>query len=214
MFEYFSKLFDTSDFPPRWQCGNWSSFDGWFHITSDLLIWLAYFAIPTSLWFIVSRRRDLPFRSICTLFVAFILLCGATHLLDATMFWWPAYRLAGLVKFLTAIVSLITLYQLVLIAPRVLVMRTNTGLEIEIEERKHTENALLQENADLQAQYRLRSEDLAKTVEQLRITLASIGDAVIATDRGGIVTQINPVAEKLTGWTAEEAIGQRWMMFI
>jgi PAS domain S-box-containing protein len=44
--------------------------------------------------------------------------------------------------------------------------------------------------------------------EWLRITLTSIGDAVIATDEAGRVTFINPVAESLTGWQQDEAIGQ------
>lgn len=44
--------------------------------------------------------------------------------------------------------------------------------------------------------------------ERLRITLNSIGDAVIATDGDGIVTFLNPIAEDMTGWGAREAIGQ------
>ena len=43
----------------------------------------------------------------------------------------------------------------------------------------------------------------------LRVTLSSIGDAVIATDAHGRVTFVNPVAESLTGWKSEEASGQR-----
>jgi PAS domain S-box-containing protein len=44
--------------------------------------------------------------------------------------------------------------------------------------------------------------------ERLRVTLASIGDAVIATDTAGRLTFINAVAEALTGWTQAEALGQ------
>ncbi|PKG77717.1 hypothetical protein CXF80_04985 [Shewanella sp. Actino-trap-3] len=49
---------------------------------------------------------------------------------------------------------------------------------------------------------------LHKQEESLRITLNSIGDAVIVTDTHGTVTYINPVAIKLTGYTAAQAIGQ------
>jgi PAS domain S-box-containing protein len=50
---------------------------------------------------------------------------------------------------------------------------------------------------------------LRESEENLSITLNSIGDAVIATDANGRVTKINPVAERLTGWRAEDAEGER-----
>src|SRR5262249_36648109 len=43
--------------------------------------------------------------------------------------------------------------------------------------------------------------------EWWRVTLASIGDGVIATDAHGNVTFLNPAAEALTGWTQKEADG-------
>jgi len=48
---------------------------------------------------------------------------------------------------------------------------------------------------------------LADERERLRVTLSSIGDAVIATDLLGNVTFCNPVAETMTGWMAHEALG-------
>lgn len=44
--------------------------------------------------------------------------------------------------------------------------------------------------------------------EHFRVTLTSIGDAVIATDAQGAVTFINAAAQKLTGWGLEEALGR------
>ena len=44
--------------------------------------------------------------------------------------------------------------------------------------------------------------------ERLRVTLASIGDAVIVTDEKGLVSSLNSVAESLTGWKTEAARGK------
>jgi PAS domain S-box-containing protein len=44
--------------------------------------------------------------------------------------------------------------------------------------------------------------------EQLRVTLESIGDAVIVTDIAGRVNLVNPVGQQLTGWGSQEAAGQ------
>lgn len=49
---------------------------------------------------------------------------------------------------------------------------------------------------------------LAESEERLRVTLRSIGDAVIATDSDGRVVFMNPVAELLTGWTTADAHGR------
>jgi PAS domain S-box-containing protein len=51
-------------------------------------------------------------------------------------------------------------------------------------------------------------EELQRERDLLSVTLASIGDAVITTDTDGRVTNLNAVAESLTGWTSAEAAGR------
>ena len=75
------------------------------------------------------------------------------------------------------------------------------------EERRLRSVALQNANAILAARQRAEGE-LAAERERLRITLASIGDAVISTDAEGRVTYLNGVAEGLTGWTQAEAVGR------
>lgn len=189
--EFWSRLLDTSDFPARWHCGRWTAGHGWLHILSDIGVWSAYFAIPCVLLYFIWRRQDLPFRRIFVLFAAFILLCGTTHLMEAIIFWWPAYRLAGVIKLLTAVVSWVTVGALAWTAPKVLLLKSPEQLEREVAKR----------TAELAA----ATSRLAAEREWFSTTLASIGDAVIATDTQGRVTMLNEVAEKLTGWNAKEA---------
>ncbi len=56
---------------------------------------------------------------------------------------------------------------------------------------------------------KITSQDaLRQEKERLRITLQSIGDAVIATDNTGRILLLNPVASQLCGWDEREAVGQ------
>jgi PAS domain S-box-containing protein len=212
---FLSRLFDPTGFPARWECGPAWRQDpwlGWLHIGSDLGVWGAYVAIPLVLGYFIVRRKDLPFRTIFLLFGAFILACGTTHLMEAIIFYWPAYRLAGLIKLFTALVSWATVFSLFGVVPNVLAMRSPQELEREIKARKQAEAALQQTNAELELRVDERTAELMRAVtalrderELLRTTLASIGDGVLVTDTEARVTFLNGVGETLTGWTTAEA---------
>ena len=84
--------------------------------------------------------------------------------------------------------------------------------------RQRAEEALLEAKEALErkteelahslAVMRAAEQALQKQSEWLRVTLASIGDAVITTDTEGRVTSLNPVAELLTGWAERDARGE------
>ncbi len=52
------------------------------------------------------------------------------------------------------------------------------------------------------------SAELAKQLELMRVTLQSIGEAVITTDADGLINWLNPAAERMTGWSSSQADGQ------
>lgn len=171
MLEFFSRLFDTTGFPPRWLCGSgWTTVHGWLHILSDGAIWAAYFTIPGILVYFAARKKDLPFRMVFLLFGAFILACGTTHLMDAVIFWWPAYRLSGLIKLTTAVVSWATVIALIPNVPRVLAMRSPEALEIDVRERTaelHAANESLQVEIEERKRAESRFHFLAEASEAL-----------------------------------------------
>ena len=75
-------------------------------------------------------------------------------------------------------------------------------------EEERLRSAALQGSRAILVAQKHAEEELRKQSEWLRITLASIGDAVISTDADGRVTLMNGVAESLTGWLQSEAIGR------
>ena len=75
-------------------------------------------------------------------------------------------------------------------------------------EEERLRSVALQNAQSILLARRRAEEALRKQSEWLRVTLGSIGDAVISTDAEGRVTLMNSVAESLTGWTQAEALGQ------
>jgi len=140
LWEFINNLFSTNDWPARWVCGEWTSLHGWLYITSDIAIWLAYFVIPAIIIFFIQKRHNLPFLPVFWLFGAFIILCGSTHLIDAIMFWWPAYRLSGLLRLLTALVSLATAFVLIRDLPKLIQTPTDDKLKSYELEKKLKES--------------------------------------------------------------------------
>ena len=138
MFDFINRLFSTEGFPARWLCGpGWKDDPawGWILIISDLAIWAAYLAIPAIIVYFLRQKQDLPFPRILWLFVAFIFACGTTHLVDALIFWWPAYRFQGILKAGTGIVSWATVISLVPLVPKLLRFKGPGALELEVAER-------------------------------------------------------------------------------
>ena len=187
---FFSQLFDTNGFPARWYCGAAWREDpsiGWLHIVSDVAIFCAYLTIPLILTYFLLRRRDLPFPTLIGLFALFIVSCGIGHGIEAIIFWEPVYRLSGLVKAVTAIVSWVTVIAIIPIIPRVLGLpdleRLNDKLEAEIAERT-------------------RAEVLFRSV------FSAVPNGLVVVDREGKITLANQRMLSMFGYRAEELVGQ------
>lgn len=189
MFEFLWKLFDTSDFPARWHCGQWSSGHGWLHVISDSLVFGAYLAIPVALVsYVRYKKQDIAFPKIGWLFGAFILACGLTHLIEATIFWVPWYRFSGIMKLVTAIVSWTTVVALIRIAPTAMALpglaEVNRKLEDRIQAHQETEVELERTNQHLREFSQIVSHDLKSPISSAMLIAYMLQESVARQKEG------------------------------
>ena len=139
----------ASSYIPHGHCYLWQQSLVSLHVMSDALIAIAYFSIPVMLVYFVRKRADVPFRGVFFLFGLFIVSCGTSHLASIWTLWYPAYWIEGVIKAITALVSLYTALTLFPVLPQALALpspeklqQINQELSQQIEERKQAEVAL------------------------------------------------------------------------
>src|SRR5258706_14039919 len=142
MGDFLGNLF-SSDLMGHGYCYLWKPEIVWLHAISDIVITFSYYLIPFTLIRFVRKRRDLPFEWIFVMFGIFIFGCGTTHLMDVWTLWHGTYRLAGVVKAITAAASVATAAVLVPLIPKALALPSpeqlklaNLRLEEETTERR------------------------------------------------------------------------------
>jgi PAS domain S-box-containing protein len=197
--EFLSSFMGRNGFLPHGICLQWSPALLWSMVGADVVIALAYFSIPLAILSFVRQRGAAlaGYGALPWLFSAFIFACGLTHVLDIWTLWQPDYGLLALSKIATAGVSAATALALWPLIPRALNIPSVAQLQGVISE--------------LQAEVgrRRTAEEHARDLEQsLVVTLTSIEAGFVATDAQGLVTRLNPVAERLTGWPQAEARGR------
>ncbi|MGJ3260815.1 MAG: sensor histidine kinase [Rhodospirillales bacterium] len=122
-------LFGAASFMPHGYCLLWRPDLVALHAVSDALIFLAYASIPAALVVLVRKRPDIEHRSTVVLFATFILACGFTHLMGMLTLWQPMYGLQGLVKALTAIVSVLVAVAIWPLLPKLLKVPSPSSLQ-------------------------------------------------------------------------------------
>ena len=78
------------------------------HVVSDLAIALSYYMIPLALWIASAWLTESVGKLVVVLFGAFIIACGTTHVMDIIVLMYPAYWIQGIIKIITAALSVST----------------------------------------------------------------------------------------------------------
>ena len=170
------------------------------HLIFDLIIALAYYSIPVTLFYFVHKRQDLPYASVFTLFGTFIIACGTVHSIDLlTTLWHPIYWFASLVKAVTAAISLYTAVTVFKIVPQALNLPSQSEFELanhkllqEIEERKQVETDLENKKAFVEAM------------------LDNLNDGIVACDRHGILNLFNQATKNFHGLPQAAISAEQW----
>jgi two-component system, LuxR family, sensor kinase FixL len=178
-------FFKSDEFMPHGHCFLWKPGILWLHVISDTGIAAAYYGIPLALLYFVRHRKDLPFKNLFVLFAAFIVLCGTTHIMGIWVLWHPDYAMDGVIKALTAVVSISTFFVLLKLLPTALKLVTPENLDM----------------ARLALQ-------LQASEAKLRAVVDHTLDGLITIDARGVVSTFNPACERIFGYRAEEVIGQ------
>lgn len=188
------QYFDATGFMPHGMCYVWRPEILGLHVVSDSLIALAYFSIPAVLILLSRKRPDLLDARLSYMFAAFITLCGLTHLLSIWVVWTPDYIQQGLMKSLTALVSIITAIVLWRLLPGLMkapstvqLQASNADLEKEIANHRQTE-------------FKLHSQQ--QLVNQV---LENLSDGVVACDETGRLMLFNKMARQWHGTDANSS---------
>ena len=144
---------------PHGYCFSWQKDLVLLHVVANVLIAVAYFTIPVTLWTFVRRRTDLSFGPIFVMFGVFIMACGITHIMDVWTLWHPDFWLDGWLRLMTAGVSIATAIMLWRLIPIALSLpspeslsQANTELKAEIARRKQYETELRALNSQMKQQ--------------------------------------------------------------
>src|SRR5882724_960248 len=236
MMEFLRKLF-SSDLMAHGYCYLWKPEIVWLHVVSDTRITLAYYSIPVTLVYFVRKRRDLPFNWMFLMFGAFILGCGTTHLMEVWTIWHGTYRLAGIIKLITAGLSVSTAVALVPLIPKALTLPSsarleaaNRELEQEASNRQHAEKEINKLNESLERRVIERTAQLEGANQELqneiterkqaeaalresevrkRAILESALDCIIGINQEGTIIEFNSAAEKAFGYPRTEVLGKQ-----
>lgn len=174
MQEMWKTFFSSASFIPHGHCYLWQTQLVWLHVASDSIIALAYFSIPITLVYFISKRQDLPFDWIFALFGAFIVACGITHIFEVWTLWHPTYWLSGTMKAITALVSFATAILLVDLMPQALALPSpaqlasaNRLLEAEVVERQLAEFAIQKAKEELEIRVEERTAEFKSQTQHL-----------------------------------------------
>lgn len=195
---------------PHGHCYLWMPEILWLNVVSDFIISISYYIIPFYLLYLVKKRKDLKFNWVVAMFALFILACGTTHLFDIITVWKPLYGLQGLIKLITAVLSISTAFVLIPLIPKAIKLPSRSDLDESRVQLQNLNEQLKRSNLILEEKVKEKTKDLVL----LAATVEHSNDAVIIKDVQGNISFWNKAAELLYGYKTEEVIDRPMLQLI
>lgn len=165
-------LFETNVYVPRSQCGEWPTWMVVLFVTSNIIIGLSYFAIPTIiLWLYKRSKTNIPRSWMMPFFACFIFFCGTTHIVDAIIFKWPIYRVLLISEIMTAIISTIT----AILLPKVVLYVSKLKSVEELSAALKSTEEERDKRKEMESNVREANHRLANEVQRLMNIIATQG---------------------------------------
>jgi len=206
-------FFLSGQYIPHGHCYLWQPELLLLHVLTDALIALAYYSIPLVLIYFVRQKDDVPFKGIFILFSLFIFSCGTTHLMSIWTLWRPDYWISGLIKAITAVISVITAVAMIPTLPKALAMRSpvelkvvNQSLKSEVASRQKAEVALQELNLELENRVEQRTNAYKKSEQRFRSLFESAPEFIYLLDLEGNIKQINKSVIENSGYAESDLI--------
>jgi PAS domain S-box-containing protein len=167
---------------------DWSAEVGVVYMIASLVVAAVQVGLAVIMFYVLSRRTDMPGRYVLLSVLCFFVLCGTTRFVNCIDLG-VAARL--FLQCANASIGIIALAAIAAYIPKLAKLHAHEELEAEIDKRTKAEAGL-------------RSSEMKSA-----ILLGTALDAIIILNSENYILYVNPAAEKMFGYRSEDLLGQR-----
>ncbi len=210
MWEWLERIFGQG-FMPHGHCYLWAPEMVWTQVSANLLIFIAYASIASTLGVLVRRIVNIPFAWVYLAFGTFILSCGLTHFFDVVTVWHPIYWADAAVRVVTATASVATAVLIVPMVPRAVSFAAAARLSNDRAAQLEAAHFELEAaHRELERRERDARQRASASEEQFQKLVETMAQLAWISDREGKHIFRNQRWQEYTGLSFDDPADPRW----